>query len=896
MAQPRRLRSLAFVAALFAAAYAAVVLEKSSNTDQERSTSITVASAITDSVPTNEPYNTVLSDSPSKAPDTAPTSDAITTTSNGARNGNGDRNNGNGGFVYQSNGIPVGFEAWFEAQRVALDVFYGGRYLLTTLAEYHNGEVTLLQSAQVAARIPGALDVELLSSLLAQPLAANAERVCGADQQPLCGRVDTGSVALIFDETRIRADLFVHRSLLAAQKESDPRYLPEGEQQRPTLVQNLSSLYTNDDNGNERFSLFGTTRAGRNGHHLFSDWVSTSEQDLSVDQLGYRHDLRDHLITVGLFETGYDMLRGMRRDMLAGAGIERSMLRRTDLDSIISTPIDLFLPMRSRVDIFRDERLIASGFYEAGNQRLDTSRLPAGAYLIDIVTTDAAGNTSSEQQLFVKSTVLAPPGESLWFAEVGKVHRRTALDLWPEELDVMLARGGYRWRQMSWLGLGVAGAATEENALGEVSANLLLDRFEAGGEIYHSSAGGWGVGARAVTRLGRHTFSMNSRRSRADPEPGPDEAPYRLIDDSRWLHSAQWISRVSQQGNLSVTASYRNTGFTDGNSHSISARYSHNLRLASADSLTLGAELGNVDGDYRGSLSAQWRGGSRNLRHSARLQWSASEIDGNRDGVSANVAARWRDGDRWQDDVNAGIAAQIDESTLGVTADANHDSEFGRGRAAVSHTRRDAFDTTQYLLGYDISLLAGEDWLPRPGGGPSRGEAGVILDLRDAPGGKVDVYANGQRQFTARGGRQVPLTLSAYREHRISIIDRGTDLVSVDSEPRQLVLYPGDVGTLRWTMQRIHIIVGRLFRVQEFCSEVTGECHTLRLPLADTRVEGLEGFVFTDADGFFQGEVAQDLGMLNARIGDKTCEVDISHLTVSEGVIRAPGLLCITER
>jgi hypothetical protein len=181
MTQSPRLRTLAFVAALSAVAYAAVALENPFDAHQGRSTPATLASATNGSVTAHDSDAAVLSDGPSKAPDTASTSDAITTTSNSARNGNGDRNNGNGGFVYQSNGIPVGFEAWFEAQRVALDVFYGGRYLLTTLAEYHNGEVTLLQSAQVAARIPGALDVELLSSLLAQPLAANAERVCGAD-------------------------------------------------------------------------------------------------------------------------------------------------------------------------------------------------------------------------------------------------------------------------------------------------------------------------------------------------------------------------------------------------------------------------------------------------------------------------------------------------------------------------------------------------------------------------------------------------------------------------------------------------------------------------------------------------------------------------------------------
>lgn len=422
-----------------------------------------------------------------------------------------------GGFRYYDTGIPAGFEAWFEAQKVALDVYYGGRYLLTTLAEHTGDKITLLHPEEVAERIPGVLNNITMAELLRSPMLTNSDKVCNEPNQALCGRLEPDTVALIFDETRIRADLFIHRELLAEVAEADPRYLPDGDKRRPTLVQNLNALYTGDDAGDERYSLFGRTRAGNNGNYAFSDWVSTSDQDISVDQLGYRHDLRDHLITVGLFETNLDMLRGMNRDLLLGAGVEKSMMRRTDLQSIISTPIDLFLPTRGRVDIFRDGRLVASGFYEAGNQRIDTSRLPAGAYLIEIVTTDAAGNISSNEQLFVKSTLLAPPGESIWFAEAGKVGRRDSLETFPDELDITLMRAGYRWRHASWLGLGVAGAASEDAALGELSANMIFDWLEAGGEVYSSTAGGSGVGARTIMRHNQHTLSLNARHSNESP-------------------------------------------------------------------------------------------------------------------------------------------------------------------------------------------------------------------------------------------------------------------------------------------------------------------------------------------------------------------------------------------
>lgn len=795
------------------------------------------------------------------------------------------------GFRYDVNGIPEGFEAWFEPQKIALDVFYGGRYLITTLAEYANGKITLLHPEEVAPSIPGILNPAIFAELLRSPLPGNSDRVCQQTNQPLCGRLAPDTVGLIFDETRMRADFFVHPDLLADVAEADPRYLPDGTKEDITLVQNLNSLYTGDDNGNEQFSLYGRTRAGNNGHYAFADWVSTDRQGLSIDELGYRHDLKDHLVTAGLFQTDTDMLRGMNRDLLLGGSIVRSLMRRTDLDSILSTPIDLFLPVRSRVDIFQDNRLVASGFYEAGNQRIDTARLPAGAYPVQIVVTDANGNINTEEQLFVKSTLLAPPGEPIWFVEAGRVMRRTAEALTPDDVDINLVRAGYRWRQNSWLGYGVASAATEQAALGELSATTLFNWLEAGGDVYASTAGGWGAGLRGVARFGQRNLSVSSRYNRADPLPDATEPQYRLIADDRWLHTVQLSDRVGQRGAWSLSSNYSGGRGVQTTRRS-ALRYSHYMTLPGSRTLTLGGELSEVNGDGAVMLTAQWRSTGPHWTHSAKLDASASNIPGDTDGLAATLGSRWRDNNLFVDEIDAGISAQIDKEGRGVTADVQHGSEYGRGQLALSHNDRELFSQTQYLAGFDTSVVLGESLTPAWGGGPRSGEAAVIMDIRDAEDAIVDVYADGQRQFSARGGRRVPMTLTPYREYQINLIDSGTNLVNFDTEPQRVVLYPGDAASLSWSIKRINIIVGRLQRIEEFCSEVTGDCYALRLPLANARVEGLEGFIFTDSDGFFQGEIEDGVSEISSRHQGEDCHLDISALPVVQGVIRAPGLIC----
>ncbi|MFP5382560.1 MAG: hypothetical protein ACLGHG_00675, partial [Gammaproteobacteria bacterium] len=53
-----------------------------------------------------------------------------------------------------STAIPEGFEELLQPQRTAIDVFYGGVPIGTTLVEYTPDEIEFLSPAEVVARIP----------------------------------------------------------------------------------------------------------------------------------------------------------------------------------------------------------------------------------------------------------------------------------------------------------------------------------------------------------------------------------------------------------------------------------------------------------------------------------------------------------------------------------------------------------------------------------------------------------------------------------------------------------------------------------------------------------------------------------------------------------------------
>lgn len=792
-------------------------------------------------------------------------------------------------------GLPEGFGEWEEPQTTAADVYYGGQYRLTTLVEYTLEELRFLNPEEAARAVPTAREPDTLAEQLSGTLDTHGELVCAGPDDAGCGLLEPDDAGVIFDETRFRVDVFVHPSLLS-EPERERQYLPPPEHPETTLVQNLSATHSASSVADNRFSLFGRTRVGRGSGHGFANWVSTDHQSFSMDEGGYHHDFLDHQATVGLFEPGVDALRALRRQPLLGVGVARSMKSRRDRDAVISSPIELFLPQRSRVDIFRDDRLVSSGFYEAGNQELETTRLPAGAYEVELVITDMDGNVRTERQLFVKSTVVAPPGEALWFADAGRVMQRNPREAVPDRIDEYLGRAGYRWRQQQWLGLGVAGAATTEAGLGEASAHFLYPGLQAGGEIFSSSEGGWGYGLRGTGRWRDLVASLSIRRTHADDFPDPDdedgEAPYRLLPTEQSLRTLQLSQRLGDGQLLATGSEARRPGGE--RTRRASLRYRHTLRLGGGQSLTLSSEVGSNDGDRRILAGVQWRMHQNHWTHSANLQGRDSRVEGEVDGVSGGVATSWRDGERFVDDVEAGLRADADREQNSLGGHVQHRSQYGRGRFAASAVDGPSSRRALASSTYDTSILVGEDITPGVGGA-SLGESGLLLDLTDIPDGLFDVIVNGQRQFTARGGRRVALTLPPYEEYRVRLADRGLDMVRFDEEPREVTLYPGNVVTMKWELRRVNVLVARLVRQEEICLAHIDECYNVRAALGDARIEGVEGFAFSDPDGYFQADVRQGVEELVAHHPEGTCRVSLADLTPEHGVLRAGNLLCLEE-
>ena len=135
-----------------------------------------------------------------------------------------------------------------------------------------------------------------------------------------------------------------------------------------------------------------------------------------------------------------------------GARIFGSTSTRADLEFSQATEIFLFLNSRSRVEVFRDERLIDGGFYEAGNQQLNTARLPSGSYPITVCSTGIAGDTNEEQFFFVKTAILPPADQPLHYLEFGILESDASDSVLPELSNSQFLRASTTHRLQNNLG------------------------------------------------------------------------------------------------------------------------------------------------------------------------------------------------------------------------------------------------------------------------------------------------------------------------------------------------------------------------------------------------------------------------------------------------------------
>ena len=791
---------------------------------------------------------------------------------------------------------PSGFEALAAEQRSLVDVYFGGRYITSQMATFRPGFIELSNPAEVVQRIGDITIPEQVINRLTGALNSNASEVCLPGTRPSssdnCGVLVPPVAGVIFDEGRFRVDVFINRRFMATRAAEVRKYLPPSDAGF-ALMQNFSGAIsgTSSSESDDSYTITGSTMAAWKENSLQLDWDYSNTNHFSVDQLYGQRDFEGREYSVGLLNTSGFGFNFTSDQPMVGARINSSTATRKDQAFTSSAQLEVFLPTRGRVEIFRDGRLLDSAFFEAGAQQLDTSTLPSGAYDIEIRVVDEGGSLiSTETRFFAKQSQLPPVDEWLFFAESGRLVTRQSDSALPDSTDQWLSRAGVNRRLFDTLAATGSAAMDNSDALVELGLYHFGSAYEISQSAMLTDDGSAGIALNGRLRLGDLALSGNYRRlSRPDNFTLDDVDNPTMLGNGFRQHSAS-LSYPLFDGNLSYRYSLNQNDNNDNEAGVATRTHSVNYRRQLFRTRDYDGDITlsfSKSGDTRIALVSfvlRYRDDSWDLQFTPQAQ--VTKTDDSRDRTErARLSASWDDNELLAADLQLDGGIETGTGDERIDGSLRYANRYGRANFSAAHTQGSQDSTTSWAGSMSSSFLTdGEVFAV---GGEDSADSAIVINLDGREGDVFDVKINDQRRGYAVAGTPSIVSLPPFEQYRVTLSPAGTTLYSFDEREKQVTLYPGNVVTLDYQAIPLQLLFGRLL--------FNGE------PVKSASLVGGSYPGSTDAMGMFQLESKADIKTIQVDMeNDWVCqlsipEVDDSYI-VQMGTVELSSDQCLAKQ
>ena len=751
-----------------------------------------------------------------------------------------------------SNEVPAGFEVLSEPQQSLIDIYYGNRYLTSQLATFQSGNVTFSNPAELIRQIGSINDPEFIKTALSGELATHNDKIC-IDQQPQgCGIITPPVAGVIFDENRFRADIFINPRFLLTRSADVRKYLPPSDAGF-ALLQNFSAVASGSTQKGSRndYTLNGLTLLSYKENSLYASWDYSKTQHFSVDQFFAQREFEGKEYNLGFMSSRSFGLSFTSDQPLLGVRVESSDNTRNDTSFSGGMPIEIYMPLRGRIEVRRDQKLIASFFHEAGLQQLDTSGFPSGAYDVEILILDEQGNEQYRtDQFFAKQYQLPPVGEWRYFAETGRVMTRTSQAALPSATQQWLTRGGVSRRLSDTLAGTLAFAGSIDASLLELGFYNFGYRYELSPSLMMADNGDYGLALNSRVWLGDVSLSGFHRQLwKSDPfETSDVDRPALLAGGSKQT------SISASMPLMGGSASYRFGRTRNGDSESVNAHllsFRTGLFRSAKSDTSLEVSLGESEGGIRAFISLEWRFKDNrwNYRASPRTEiFKGNGLDEKSE--SLRLSASWEDGDLYDGNLRFNAGAELGDDQERVDGSVQYANHYGRGTLNVNRVFGGSEDITSYSGSFSTSLLTDGDVVAI--GGEQSAESAVVVNVDGRDGDVFDVKINGSRRGYAVAGQASVIPLNPFEQYDITLSPSGNTFYSFDESQRSFTLYPGNVVTLDYEAIALQLLFGRLL--------LNGE------PLNGARISGGLYSASTDDIGLFQLESRSDVSELQVEL------------------------------
>ena len=768
--------------------------------------------------------------------------------------------------------IPQGFQNFSSRKQTQIDVYFGGTLLVSTLVVFDDKTVTFSQPGEIFRRLPLIPESEAIKAALKHPLPSNRDKLCDEAQELQCGELSPPLVGVILDIARSRVDLFINPYYLHPPESHFASFLPSPNRHLSS-IHLIHAVVSGGDNSDRhaRISSHGTIAYGES--RLIDQFSWQESGGLILDDLRMEHDAQKLTWAAGTMDTIGSSSPLMSTRSFLGLRVARTLKLRTDLRQSRGSPINFFLNERSRVDVFKDNKLMASQFYSAGNQLLDTTSLPDGSYEIRVQIRNSKGKRS-RNYLFTRSPLLPPENHALHFMESGTFLHRNKADephQSPRTTDDDFFHAGSRFRIRHNLGgevelLALPGFNTTLQAgLNYFRPQLLLQSG-----LLQGSKGSTGNYFNINLQHNGHSLSLGHRRLK--PASFVREHPV-----LRPVKKTDLTFSTNMLGGSLLARFSRVDSPTLGTGHEQSLTYRRALLRHGQTRLDLTFNYTINSKDQKLLLGLRYTATGSNERQSLTTQWLDAPSADDNDGLQleGRYTRLHRDGEQLTGQTSLFTRANRKTQVIGLHLKQNY--PHGSGFAETQWQRQDQEGNTLYSAGADLALVTEPHGILL--GGEQKGQSGLVIALADNSQEPYEVRINNQIVPIAGNSRKRLILLKPYQQYDVNLMSRGSKLVRFDSAVRKVTLYPGNIEHLDWTVSPVFVVVGQAI-------------HPDHSPVSNSRITNVQEFSGTDENGWFQVELSAMETLRLKTVDGSECRIDLPEKHSDEEVVVLDHLLC----
>lgn len=790
-------------------------------------------------------------------------------------------------------GVPAGFDEMARPQKAVVDVVYGGKRIGQAEVEFEPGKLTFAHADALLDLIPDLIERDTVrASLMAGPLDTHAELICNVPDRNTCMRPNPPVVGIVFDQDRFRVELHVHPRFLKVRAASEQVYLPQPDASL-SLVNSIAGTVAGGSGSETIFAVQNRAVLAAGDARIISTSSYGSSRGFVADVLAAQLDKPGMRYTGGVFWVPDIDLIGRRR--IIGAGIETQFDTRLDKDLIKGSPLIVSLSQRSRVDLLVEGRLVGSRTYEAGNQSVDTTMLPEGAYEVVLQIQEVGGASRSERRFFSKNARIAPLGQTLWFVHGGVLANENGNGFIAPTNDGYV-QGGIAKRLSAHFAVDATLVGTNGRAIAEIGGYVILPVAQLRLAVLGSSKQDTGM-IFQLNSSGTGALNYNFDVRRVNSRDGRPLVPVGTFGrrpgdvgsefDNAFFAASTFTQIIADASyhlpgaRLAVAGFLRRDRGREVN-YAVGPTAQWTIFQRNGLDITLDANVSQSNrgrSAFAGLRLQLFRAGS-SFTTTVGAQSNASDGEGKRSRLVGGIGGSYQD-----EDVLGGnltLTGNLDHTADSDLAHARADLRGPLGIVAADVVQRlGDGGGTQYSLGMQTTAIAGPNTFAVRGRDQS--DSMIVVQLSDAPATSTfEVLINETPRGLVQGGETLPIAVTPYRQYSVRVRPRRGELLHFDSASRLVSVFPGNVARLSWTARRVVAVFGRALWPD---GSPVAE--------ADILTEGAIGH--TDPNGYFQIETTPG-AMLKLRTATgNACRLALADAPEVNGYAAVGAITCRTD-